>query len=89
MLAVWPGFFIACLRLSVMDGLNSGQCHYEQVLEGPDDMPAHIREALTQTHLTVPVTEGGPMLGTWQGIYYFEHRRAAQMRNVALYFLGE
>jgi len=62
---------------------------YEHILEGPDDMPAHVRAALTQTHLVVPVTEGGPMLGTWQGLYVFEHRLAAQMRNVVLHLLGE
>ncbi|MDP2029484.1 MAG: secondary thiamine-phosphate synthase enzyme YjbQ [Thiobacillus sp.] len=62
---------------------------YEHILEGPDDMPAHIRAALTQTHLAVPVTEGGPMLGTWQGLYVFEHRHAAQRRNVVLHLLGE
>lgn len=62
---------------------------YEHVEEGPDDMPAHIRAALTQTHLSVPVTEGGPMLGTWQGLYVFEHRHAAQRRNVVLHLLGE
>ena len=44
--------------------------------EGPDDMPAHIRAALTQTQLSVPVIEGHLALGTWQGIYLFEHRRA-------------
>ena len=62
---------------------------YEHVLEGPDDMPAHVRAALTQTHLAIPVSEGEPMLGTWQGIYVFEHRRAAQVRNVVMHLLGE
>jgi len=52
-------------------------------------MPAHVRAALTQTHLAIPVAEGGPLLGTWQGIYVFEHRRAAQMRCVVLHLLGE
>lgn len=62
---------------------------YEHVLEGADDMPAHVRAALTQTHLAVPVDEGAPLLGTWQGIYVFEHRRGAQARSVVLHLLGE
>lgn len=48
---------------------------YEHDDEGPDDMPAHLRTALTQTHLSIPVQNGRMMLGTWQGIYLFEHRR--------------
>lgn len=62
---------------------------YQHTLEGPDDMPAHVRAALTQTHLAIPVADGKPLLGTWQGIYLFEHRRAAQTRNVVLHLLGE
>lgn len=62
---------------------------YEHVLEGADDMPAHVRAALTQTHLAIPVSGGSPMLGTWQGVYVFEHRRAPQTRSVALHLLGE
>lgn len=62
---------------------------YEHVLEGPDDMPAHVRAALTQTHLAVPVDDGAPLLGSWQGIYVFEHRRGAQARSVVLHLLGE
>jgi secondary thiamine-phosphate synthase enzyme len=62
---------------------------YEHVLEGDDDMPAHVRAALTQTHLAIPVADGAPLLGTWQGIYVFEHRRGAQTRNVVLHLLGE
>ena len=62
---------------------------YQHTLEGADDMPAHVRAALTQTHLSIPVAEGGPLLGTWQGIYVFEHRRAAQARSVVLHLLGE
>lgn len=62
---------------------------YEHVLEGEDDMPAHVRAALTQTHLAIPVADGTPMLGTWQGIYVFEHRRGAQTRSVVLHLLGE
>lgn len=62
---------------------------YEHTLEGADDMPAHVRAALTQTHLAIPVADGRPLLGTWQGIYVFEHRRAAQTRAVVLHLLGE
>jgi secondary thiamine-phosphate synthase enzyme len=62
---------------------------YEHTLEGADDMPAHVRAALTQTHLAIPVADGKPMLGTWQGIYVFEHRRDAQTRNVVVHLLGE
>jgi secondary thiamine-phosphate synthase enzyme len=62
---------------------------YEHTLEGADDMPAHVRAALTQMHLSIPVADGRPLLGTWQGIYVFEHRRAAQTRRVVLHLLGE
>jgi secondary thiamine-phosphate synthase enzyme len=62
---------------------------YEHTLEGADDMPAHVRAALTQTHLAIPVAGGIPLLGTWQGIYVFEHRRAAQVRSVVLHLIGE
>ncbi len=62
---------------------------YEHTLEGADDMPAHVRAALTQTHLAIPVGEGSPLLGTWQGIYVFEHRRAPQTRSVMLHLIGE
>ena len=57
--------------------------------EGPDDMPAHIRAALTQTSLSVPVLEGRMRLGTWQGLYLFEHRDRPHRRRVALHALGE
>ena len=56
--------------------------------EGPDDMPAHVRAALTQSHLAVPVQGGRLMLGTWQGLYLFEHRHAPQVRRVVLHYLG-
>lgn len=62
---------------------------YEHTLEGADDMPAHVRAALTQTHLAIPVAGGSPLLGTWQGIYVFEHRRAAQERSVVMHLMGE
>jgi secondary thiamine-phosphate synthase enzyme len=57
--------------------------------EGPDDMPAHLRTALTGVQLSIPVANGCPVLGTWQGIYLFEHRRAPHRRRIALHLLGE
>jgi len=62
---------------------------YRHTVEGPDDMPAHIRAALSDTQLSVPVIDGKPALGTWQGIYVFEHRRAPHRRKVVLHLLGE
>ena len=62
---------------------------YEHDDEGPDDMPAHLRAALTQTQLTIPVAGGRMALGTWQGIYLFEHRRGTRERQVALHLIGE
>jgi secondary thiamine-phosphate synthase enzyme len=56
--------------------------------EGPDDMPAHIRSVLTGTSLTIPVVHGRMALGTWQGIYLFEHRAAPHRRSVVLHFMG-
>jgi len=57
--------------------------------EGPDDMPAHLRTMLTDTNLTIPVADGRPVLGTWQGLYVFEHRRRPQRRQIVLHLLGE
>ena len=54
-------------------------------IEGPDDMPAHIKAALTQVSLSIPVAGGAPLLGTWQGIYLFEHRRAPHRRQIVLH----
>jgi secondary thiamine-phosphate synthase enzyme len=56
--------------------------------EGPDDMPAHIRSVLTSTSLTIPVVHGRMALGTWQGIYLFEHRSAPHRRSVVLHLIG-
>ena len=61
---------------------------YVHDAEGPDDMPAHIRAALTQTQLSIPVVDGRMVLGTWQGIYLFEHRRAPHRRSIALHVIG-
>jgi secondary thiamine-phosphate synthase enzyme len=57
--------------------------------EGPDDMPAHLRTALTTVQLSIPVRNGRPVLGTWQGIYLFEHRRRPHRREVAVHVIGE
>ena len=57
--------------------------------EGPDDMPAHIKAALTQTSISIPVAEGRPVLGAWQGIYLFEHRRRPHRREVVLHIIGD
>ena len=57
--------------------------------EGPDDMPAHIKAALTQTSIGIPVAEGRPVFGTWQGIYLFEHRRRPHRRDIVMHIIGE
>ena len=62
---------------------------YEHDDEGLDDMPAHLRTALTQVQLSIPIMNGAMALGTWQGIYLFEHRRRPHDRQVALHLLGE
>ena len=62
--------------------------HYRHDTEGPDDMPAHIKSALTQTSLSIPIQDGGPVLGTWQAIYLFEHRSEQQNRNLTLHIFG-
>lgn len=62
---------------------------YRHDAEGPDDMPAHIRAALTQSQLAIPVAGGRMMLGTWQGIYLFEHRARPHRREVAAHIIGE
>ena len=62
---------------------------YQHDDEGPDDMPAHLRSALTATQLSIPVKDGRPVLGTWQGIFLFEHRRSTPERSIALHLIGE
>ena len=62
---------------------------YEHDDEGPDDMPAHLRSALTQTQLSIPVRASNMMLGTWQGIFLFEHRSNPLEREIALHLIGE
>ena len=61
---------------------------YRHTTEGPDDMPAHIKSALTQTSLSIPVKGGRPMLGTWQGLYLFEHRDRPHTRQIHLTYQG-
>ena len=63
--------------------------HYRHTAEGPDDMTSHIRSTLTQSSLTIPVIDGGLALGTWQGLYIFEHRARPHRRGVILQFVGE
>jgi secondary thiamine-phosphate synthase enzyme len=62
---------------------------YVHTAEGDDDMPAHVRTALTSVNLSIPICEGRLALGTWQGIYLFEHRRSAHTRKVAAHIIGE
>jgi len=62
---------------------------FRHTSEGPDDMPAHVRSALTATSLSIPVVEGSPALGTWQGVYLYEHRDAPHHRRIAAHLIGE
>ena len=62
---------------------------YRHTAEGPDDMPSHIRAALTATSIAIPVRRGKPVLGTWQGLYVFEHRDVPHTRDVLLHFIGD
>jgi secondary thiamine-phosphate synthase enzyme len=63
--------------------------HFSHTLEGPDDMPSHIKMALTRTSETVPFADGQLLLGTWQGIYLWEHRRHVHTRTVIVTVIGE
>jgi secondary thiamine-phosphate synthase enzyme len=62
-----------------------GDPHYSHTLEGPDDMPSHVKSALTATSLSIPVVGGRLALGTWQGIYVWEHRRSPETRRLAIH----
>ena len=62
---------------------------YSHEDEGPDDMPAHLRTMLTNTQLTIPVADGRPVLGMWQGLYLFEHRSRPHRREIVLHLIGE
>jgi len=66
-----------------------GPEHWRHNAEGPDDMPAHVRAALTQTQLSIPVERGRMVLGTWQGIFLYEHRAAPHRRELVLHAIGE
>jgi len=63
--------------------------HYRHTIEGPDDMPAHIKAALTATSISIPIVNSAPALGTWQGIYLFEHRSIPHRRTVICHAIGE
>ncbi len=65
-----------------------GDPMFEHDAEGPDDMPSHVRSALTQTQLSIPVRAGKAQLGTWQAVYVWEHRHAPHRRELALHYLG-
>jgi secondary thiamine-phosphate synthase enzyme len=62
---------------------------FSHTLEGDDDMPAHVRTALTAVNLSIPVSRGRLVLGTWQGIYLWEHRRSPHSRTITAHFIGE
>ena len=62
---------------------------FEHVAEGPDDMPAHVRTAITATNLSIPIVDGAPALGTWQGIYLWEHRAGRRTREIVAHLAGE
>lgn len=66
-----------------------GEPLFRHVEEGPDDMPAHVRSALTQTSLGIPVLDGKPTLGVWQGIFVYEHRNLPHTRKVLVHVIGE
>ncbi|MBY0279632.1 secondary thiamine-phosphate synthase enzyme YjbQ [Candidatus Binatia bacterium] len=66
-----------------------GDPRFVHTAEGPDDMPSHVRAALTQTSLSIPVDAGEMLLGTWQGIYLWEHRHAPHQRRVVLHYVGD
>ena len=66
-----------------------GDQHFTHTTEGPDDMPAHIRTALTQTNLSIPVKNNKILLGQWQGVFVFEHRYEDFKRKVKIHLIGE
>ena len=74
--------------LAFFDRLAPESADYAHDDEGPDDMPAHLKAALTEVQLSIPIADGRMVLGTWQGIYLFEHRRRPHRREVALHLIG-
>lgn len=75
--------------LDAFDQLAPDSASYRHNSEGSDDMPAHIKAALTSTSLSIPVNAGRMVLGTWQGLYVIEHRARPHQRRVVLHFMGE
>jgi len=67
----------------------AGDPLFKHTVEGPDDMPAHVKAALTQVSLSIPVTAGRLMLGTWQGVFLFEHRAAPHRRQIVVHIIGD
>ncbi|MDG1096247.1 MAG: secondary thiamine-phosphate synthase enzyme YjbQ [Methylophilaceae bacterium] len=66
-----------------------GDSLFVHTAEGPDDMPAHVRTALTQTSLSIPVVDGGLALGQWQGLFLFEHRHMPATRHILMHLIGD
>lgn len=77
------------LETFLADLVPDGDSRFIHRAEGPDDMPAHVRSVLTQTHLTVPIAEGRLLLGTWQGVYLWEHRTRGHRRRLVVTLQGE
>lgn len=69
--------------------VKDGDPLFQHDAEGPDDMPAHVRAALTATQLSIPVVSGRLQLGTWQAVYVYEHRLAPHRRSLALHYVGD
>jgi secondary thiamine-phosphate synthase enzyme len=72
-----------------MDGIAPEHADYEHDAEGPDDMPSHLRASITRSSESIPVTRGALALGTWQGLYLWEHRRVGQRRDIVVHVAGE
>lgn len=83
------GDLLAYLRRLVPPSTDPAMAYLTHVYEGPDDMPGHIKAALLPVSLSIPVQGGVPRLGTWQGIYLFEHRDAPHTREVAAHFAAD
>ena len=75
--------------LSFFRRLVPEEADWRHGAEGPDDMPAHVKTALTQTHLQIPVADGRLDLGTWQGVYLIEHRKRPHRRRITLHLIGD
>lgn len=69
--------------------IPDGDPLFIHTVEGPDDMPAHVRTALTQTHLSIPLIDGEATLGQWQGVFLYEHRHVNSKRRVIFHLIGE